>query len=124
MRTFSYTSWTLLLVLPLVFSGPVPSQNSCTSECRTPVNPKFQYEVGQTYTHTFETSTKTYVQATSNDQAILDVRGEALVTFRSSCEVSIELTKTSITGLDEPVSHFFFFLSRFADKRFVLRIFF
>merc|ERR1712131_81250 len=103
MRTFSYTSWTLFLVLPLVFSGPVPSQNSCTSECRTPVNPKFQYEVGQTYTHTFETSTKTYVQATSNDQAILDVRGEALVTFRSSCEVSIELTKTSITGLDEPV---------------------
>merc|ERR1711973_1084229 len=61
MRTFSYTSWTLLLVLPLVFSGPVPSQNSCTSECRTPVNPKFQYEVGQTYTHTFETSTKPHV---------------------------------------------------------------
>jgi len=68
---------------------------------------KFQYEVGQTYTYAFETNTKTNVaHSSASEDAVLSVKGEALLTFRTLSDVSIELTKTSIQGLDsKAVSH-------------------
>ena len=59
------------------------------------------YEAGQTYSYAFETSTKTNVAfASATEDAVLSVKGEALLTFRTACDVSIELTKTSIRGQD------------------------
>ena len=66
-----------------------------------PARSKFMYEAGQTYSYAFETSTKTNVAfASATEDAVLSVKGEALLTFRTACDVSIELTKTSIRGQD------------------------
>ena len=62
---------------------------------------KFMYEAGQTYTYAFKTSTTTYVQSTSDDQAVLVVEGNAKLTFRTPCDVSIELENTAIHGVDQ-----------------------
>jgi len=40
---------------------------------------------------------------TSDDQAILNVKGQALVTFRAPCDAVLQLRQTSIGGLEEKV---------------------
>ena len=42
---------------------------------------------------------------TSDDQAVLNVRGQALVTFRATCDAVLQLRQTSIGGLEEKVSN-------------------
>lgn len=44
------------------------------------------------------------MMGTSDDQAELQVKGQALVTFRSACDAVLQLKQASITGLDEKVS--------------------
>jgi hypothetical protein len=72
-------------------------------KCNPTVNNKFQYKIGQTYVYNFEASTKTSVHETSDDKAVLDVKGQASVTFRTQCEAVLELTKTSFSGLKQQV---------------------
>ena len=42
---------------------------------------------------------------TSDDQAVLNVKGQALVTFRAPCDAVLQLRQTSIGGLEEKVSN-------------------
>ena len=49
------------------------------------------------------------MMGTSDDQADLQVKGQALVTFRSGCDAVLQLKQASITGLDEKVSSFAIF---------------
>lgn len=97
------TTWALLLIVPWVLAGPVPSATSCAAECKTSLNPKFRYAVGQAYIYNFQASSKTWMMGTSEDQAILTVAGQAVVTFRTSCEAVVQLRKTTIEGLEDSV---------------------
>lgn len=40
---------------------------------------------------------------TSDDQAVLEVKGQALVTFRDSCDAVLQIRQAAISGLDEKV---------------------
>lgn len=40
---------------------------------------------------------------TSDDEAVLEVKGQALVTFRDSCDAVLQLRQATISGLDEKV---------------------
>lgn len=77
----------------------------------TALNPKFSYAAGQAYTYNFQASSKTWMMGTSEDQAILTVAGQAVVTFRTPCEAVVQLRKTTIDGLDESVSSVYDFIS-------------
>ena len=68
------------------------------------LNPKFRYAVGQAYTYNFQANSKTWMMGTSEDQAILTVTGQAVVTFRTPCEAVVQLRKTVIEGLDDSVN--------------------
>ncbi len=68
------------------------------------LNPKFRYAAGQTYTYNFQARSKTWMMGTSDDEAVLEVKGLALVTFRDSCDAVLQLRQATISGLDEKVS--------------------
>lgn len=70
----------------------------------TALNPKFRYAAGKTYTYNFEARSKTWMMGTSDDEAVLEVKGQALVTFRDSCDAVLQLRQATISGLDEKVS--------------------
>jgi hypothetical protein len=67
------------------------------------LNPKFRYAAGQTYTYNFQARSKTWMMGTSDDEAVLEVKGQALVTFRDSCDAVLQLRQATISGLDEKV---------------------
>lgn len=67
------------------------------------MNPKFRYAVGHTYTHNFQASSKTWMMGTSDDQAALQVKGQALISFRTQCDAVLQLRQTTISGVDEKV---------------------
>lgn len=66
-------------------------------------NPKFRYAAGQTYTYNFLANSKTWMMGTSDDKALLEVKGQALVTFRAPCDAVLQLKQITINGLDEKV---------------------
>lgn len=43
------------------------------------------------------------MMGTSDDQAVLEVKGQALVTFRDSCDAVLQIRQAAISGLDEKV---------------------
>lgn len=45
------------------------------------------------------------MMGTSDDQALLEVKGQALVTFRGECDAVLQLRQIAISGLDEKVSN-------------------
>jgi hypothetical protein len=44
------------------------------------------------------------MMGTSDDEAVLEVKGQALITFRDSCDAVLQLRQATISGLDEKVS--------------------
>lgn len=67
------------------------------------LNPKFRYAAGQTYTYNFQANSRTWMMGTSDDKALLEVKGQALVTFRAPCDAVLQLRQITISGLDEKV---------------------
>ena len=65
----------------------------------TALNPKFRYAAGKTYTYNFEARSKTWMMGTSDDEAVLEVKGQALVTFRDSCDAVLQLRQATRPNL-------------------------
>jgi len=76
---------------------------SCVAQCRSPLSPKFQHVIGQSYAYDFDAKTSTSILGTSSDEAVLGVKGQAVLTFRAACDVVLQLRQTSISGLDDKV---------------------
>lgn len=71
---------------------------------------KFRYAVGQTYTYSFVAKTKTWMMGTSDDQALLEIKGQALVIFRAPCDAVLQLRQITVSGnLDEKVGYLMIF---------------
>jgi len=43
------------------------------------------------------------MMGTSDDQAALQVKGQALISFRTQCDAVLQLRQTTISGVDEKV---------------------
>ena len=43
------------------------------------------------------------MMGTSDDQALLEVKGQALISFRAPCDAVLQLRQTTLSGLDEKV---------------------
>lgn len=102
MGTFAPIIWTLLLLVSWASAGPV-QLTSCAAECRTPLSPKFRHSIGQTYVYQFNGQTKTSVVGTSADEALLQINAQVWMTFRSACDVVVQLKETTVAGLDDTV---------------------
>lgn len=82
------------------------SKNLCSSNPyldTAATNPKFNYVAGKTYTYNFQANSKTWMMGTSDDQALLEVKGQALISFRAPCDAVLQLRQTTLSGLDEKV---------------------
>jgi hypothetical protein len=67
------------------------------------LSPKFRHTVGQTYVYQFNGQTKTSVVGTSAEEALLQVNAQVWMTFRSACDVVVQLKETTVAGLDDKV---------------------